>query len=310
MYKDFPDADKEIHIRPFDGSADRSQNTFKHFKDLFHYTDNARKKRQIPVNRKNHLNSDDSFVKNLLKKSPGSKCAAPPPNNQHNSNRPKRNIDELDPLNNPGVIYPPPEIGRPNVDYKRDKRRAQEQLNFLEQEYTRCSRNADSSANCDDIYQKFVALTKQVNEQFSAFANDFKQIRKGGKKLSEEHDYHKMPDQTKDKVKVTVTTEVPPSTTTKDAPIPKKLDNRDESDLARQTYLGDGFYYSYQHPPKVHEDLTDDAKKGHGADAHLSNRQGMQHDVKNEQAAKNTDTGNAAKTPDVTGNLYLCHLYI
>lgn len=300
--KDFPDTDREIHIRPYDGPVEQTRKTFRHIKDLFHYNDNARKKRAIPLshNKKNHINSDDSFVKNLLEKSPGSKCVASPPHNQHNLNRLKRNIDELDPLNNP-------ENGQPNINYKRDKRRAQEQLNYLQEQYTRCSRNADDSSSCDDIYQKFVTLTKQVNEQFSAFAKDFKHIRKGGKKSSEEHDDHHKKHQTKDKVEETTTTQVPATTTNKDEPIPKKHENRDESDLVRQTYLGDGFFYSYQHPPKVHEELTDEAKKTHGADAHLSTRGGMQRDerpsnVKNEHALKNTDITNVAKPPDVTGN--------
>lgn len=299
-FKDFSANERRIQIHSSNEPTENSENMFTTaVKELFTYNhQNLRKKRELSNNniiKDEPSKSIGSFVKNVLTKSTKNKCAATQQHQNIRHNRIKRNLDELDPLNNLDVINPPLD-SQTEMEYKRNKRRAQEQLNFLHQEFTRCSRNADS--NCDDIYNKFVALTQEVNARFSEFANDFKQIHNGGgssKKTTEEKidSETKKPDE--------ITTKVSP-TTNKETPIPKKTEHRDEANIVGQTYLGDGFFYSYQHPPKVHEDLTSESKK-----LHSSNRQETQHDehIKTDQNSKTTDT--QVKPQDLTGSLQFRH---
>lgn len=93
------------------------------------------------------------------------KCAVKP--TESRQLRTRRNIDPIENLED----FSLPAI-HSKRDYVRVKRTAQAQLRSLKQQYTRCNREAGQ--HCDDIYNRYNILVKEVNEKLQNFAIDFK----------------------------------------------------------------------------------------------------------------------------------------
>lgn len=186
------------------------------------------------------------------------KCEATNHNHKRNSkDRIKRETD-LDPVNNAKSFSVAEDEGS-KLEYIRLKRKAEKILHYLDREFQRCSRDTKGDENCKDIYDKFVLLTEEIKKRFSDFAHDFKEHNQRIKDSKAKNGDSIINLDNKNETHPELKEEEPITAKPEESKLVPVKQNHHEEDLVSQVHLSDGFYYSYQHPPKIHEELIDDA---------------------------------------------------